>query len=196
MNDFQMTRRTMGMLVLGSLAACGGGGSGAPELVTGEYRLKSFDPWGKDRAIEVCNEMGALGYAYVSSLLGGGTGNSWETFGQLFVKDSAHAGAKLEYTLASHPDTFIAGLEMFNALGKQGFLFKSFELALEKNTSVMVRDVNRAATFAYAAELQSGKSLEALTEMLARQGRAGFRMLDVLRMEGRIQKRSATPATK
>lgn len=207
-----ISRRTAAAAMLALLAACGGGGGGGdaapapggggtdpgtpapapapapapepaptppttPALVTGQYRLAaaSTDFAG---ALAAMNAQGAQGYAFLSTL-----GASQGTFGDFYVSDTAHAGARLEYATQPIAASADAALAQMNAQGAQGFLYKA-PMAFSSGSdlrSLYVRDASRSNTYSYERQPITGAvSRAAFDAQLNAQGARGYRFFGPL----------------
>ncbi len=205
MKMVQLTRRSAALMLLGTLAACGGGGGGGlgepgggdpgnggnpgnpgtpgnpgggtTTPVTGQYRMETGAE-NFDAALSAMNTLGAQGYAFTYSLASGGT-----TFpipiGDFYVTDTAHTGTRLDYRMVPDMAGVSALVAQLNAQGAQGYLYKSgmaFPSSTQDLRNLYVRSSSAAATYSYETRPAVGAlDTSGFTQQLAEMSGRGFR---------------------
>ncbi|EHN67226.1 hypothetical protein CTATCC11996_03627 [Comamonas testosteroni ATCC 11996] len=193
------------MLLISTLAACGGGGDGGSggsngggggseggggntgggngggtgnQAVTGTYKLGGQTAASHAQMLNAANSMGADGYALFSSLAGSISPTSTE-IGDFYLTDTAHAGRKFSYVNPAAQPTRIAFLAQLNQQGSSGYMYKSDAVFSDVSDirSVYVKDNSRSDQFSYRTVTPVAKTAEDFAAELNGQGAAGYRYL-------------------
>ena len=156
-----------------------GGNTGGTTAVTGQYRLETAAT-SFASALATANQLGAQGYAYISTLAAGVLNNV--TMGDFYVTDTAHKNARLDYVADAYVGSVTALVAQANQRGSQGYLYKAGAAFPSNQTDIRnlyVRDSSLSQTFTYEAVLTDNTTTTAkvLGDELTRMGARGFRWL-------------------
>ncbi|QIL83267.1 hypothetical protein G7047_27495 [Diaphorobacter sp. HDW4A] len=147
--------------------------------MTGQYRLEAAAS-SFSGALATANQLGAQGYALISTL-GAGVGNNI-AMGDFYVSDTAHKNARIDYVADADVASVSALVAQANLRGAQGYLYKSgavFPANQNDIRNLYVRDASLGQTYTYEAVTSdnSAASAKNLGDELTRQGSRGFRWL-------------------
>lgn len=212
--DTQMTRRAAGLLLLASLAACGGGdgdgsgntgggggggsggggngggsggggGGGNGNGGGGNSVTGSYSlKPAASSEAQMLNDANAMGATGFALLSSLGAGNGQS--GDFYVSDTAHAGHQFTYMVQPAQATASVFLTQLNQHGSNGYRFKSFSAfgAPGGMSNLFVKNSSRSDQFSYEASASAGLTQSQWQVELNEKGARGFHWIGPAMLSG------------
>lgn len=207
MTSVQLTRRSAALLMLASLAACGGGDGGSDGVGIGGGSdggsggnsgggsgggNSGGGNGGGNQAVTGIYKMGGQAATSHAQMLDaansmgadgyalfGSLASSVGPIGDFYLTDTAHAGRKFSYVNPAAQPSRTAFLAQLNQQGSSGYMYKSGAAFpdVSDNRSVYVKDNSRSDQFSYRTVTPVATTAEAFATELNGQGAEGYRYL-------------------